>query len=67
MNNDLQTWNQGASAYLEVASEESDLFKREVDTPTFISLLGDIKGKSILDIGCGIWVHLLLDLMVLKI
>lgn len=52
-NNDLKTWDDGALEYLEIASEEKDAYKKYVDTPQFISLLGDIKGKKILDIGCG--------------
>lgn len=52
-NNDLKTWNNGALDYLEIASEEKDAYKKYVDTPQFISLLGNIKNKKILDIGCG--------------
>lgn len=53
MNDDLKTWDNGAQDYLVEASEENDVFKREVDTPTFIDLLGDLEGKVVLDIGCG--------------
>ncbi len=52
-NKNLKSWDDGAKKYLEVASEDNDLFKSLIDIPVFISLLGDIKGKRILDIGCG--------------
>ncbi|MBI1863763.1 methyltransferase domain-containing protein [Candidatus Woesebacteria bacterium] len=53
MNSDLKTWDAGALDYLTEASEENDVFKREVDTPAFVNMLGDVKNKSVLDIGCG--------------
>lgn len=39
--------------YLEVASEEKDPFKKYIDTPNFVALLGNISNKKILDVGCG--------------
>jgi ubiquinone/menaquinone biosynthesis C-methylase UbiE len=52
-NTDLKSWDDGALDYLTEASEETDVFKRLVDTPSFISLIDNIQGKKILDIGCG--------------
>lgn len=53
MDDDLKSWDAGADVYLGTASGETDPFKRLVDTPAFITLLGNIKDKLILDIGCG--------------
>jgi SAM-dependent methyltransferase len=53
MNDDLKIWDEGADEYLTEASEENDIFKKFVDTPCFLSLLVEIKGKKVLDIGCG--------------
>lgn len=52
LDKDLSTWDTGASEYLAVASG-TDKFKELVDDPAFISLLGNVKSKRILDIGCG--------------
>ncbi|MCA9385597.1 class I SAM-dependent methyltransferase [Candidatus Dojkabacteria bacterium] len=54
MNNlDLKKWDDGVGYYLGVLSETKDPFKKEIDTPRFLKLLGNVSGKSILDIGCG--------------
>lgn len=53
MNEDLKSWDDGAMSYLAMATDTADPFKQLVDTPSFISLLGDLKGKTVLDIGCG--------------
>lgn len=54
MNKDLKDWEEGVSDFVRRHSENKDAFKEFVDTPSFISLLGkNIKGKKILDIGCG--------------
>lgn len=52
-NTDLKSWDDGALDYLTEASEEADVFKRLVDTPSFLSLIGDVSGRKVLDIGCG--------------
>lgn len=50
---DLKVWDEKASAYLQAASEKNNPFKKIFDTPSFIALLGDIRNKKILDLGCG--------------
>ncbi len=53
-NNDLNYWEKGALNYLNsIKSGYREAYKEEIDTPSFISLLGNIKKRKILDIGCG--------------
>ncbi len=53
MNDDLKSWDEGSASYLATTSDIADPYKKFIDTPSFISLLGNIDGKTILDIGCG--------------
>lgn len=52
-NTDLYTWNMGAYDYLQDASEKNNPWKKLSDTPSFITLLGNIAGRRLLDLGCG--------------
>jgi len=46
-------WEIYSEKYLERASEINDPFKRIVDSPSFLKLLGNLNYKRILDLGCG--------------
>jgi len=49
----LSDWTRSANDFLATGSDLNDPFKKHIDTPSFIDLLGNIKHKDILDIGCG--------------
>lgn len=51
MNGDLARWADAADAY--GAFVEGDLLRREILLPALDSLLGDVAGKRIADLGCG--------------
>ena len=52
-NSDLKIWEKEVDAYLVSHAEANDPFKKYFDTPAFLSLLGKVRGKKVLDIGCG--------------
>lgn len=52
-NSDLKAWNDHPMSYIDLHAEKNDLFKKKFDTPAFVSMLGNIKNKKILDLGCG--------------
>jgi ubiquinone/menaquinone biosynthesis C-methylase UbiE len=52
-NTDLQLWNTHPLSYLDLHNENYDQFKKIFDTPAFITMLGNLKNKKILDLGCG--------------
>jgi SAM-dependent methyltransferase len=46
-------WTQSASAWIESQGEQGDMSRREILDPALSSILGDITGKVVLDVGCG--------------
>lgn len=47
----IHTWDDIAKDYLKIA--KTDKFIHYLDSPKFVQLLGSIKGKEVLDLGCG--------------
>ena len=46
-------WDEVASRYAAITSEYGDINREAVLTPVVLETLGDVKGKRILDAGCG--------------
>lgn len=46
-------WNRNAPAWTEMSRAGYDVCRDGFNTPRFLDLLGDIRGKDVLDIGCG--------------
>lgn len=49
----LAAWNAAASTEAPAFGDEGDDARRLLLTPTLISLLGDVRGRRVLDAGCG--------------
>ncbi|MFQ6061262.1 MAG: class I SAM-dependent methyltransferase [Thermoplasmata archaeon] len=46
-------WDDGAEAWVEFVRSGKDYYRDELNNPAFFELLGNIRGKRILDLGCG--------------
>jgi ubiquinone/menaquinone biosynthesis C-methylase UbiE len=46
-------WNRNAPAWTAMSRAGYDVCRDGFNTPRFVELLGDIRGKDVLDIGCG--------------
>ncbi len=49
----IKRWERFAEEYAETHTEHGDTHKEVLLNPVLFKLLGDIKGKRILDAGCG--------------
>ncbi|SDC66108.1 class I SAM-dependent methyltransferase [Shouchella lonarensis] len=49
----IRRWNDFAKSYAADQTEQGDLSRRWLLNPAILSLIGDIKGKRVLDAGCG--------------
>lgn len=49
----IQAWDKNSNHVIEKFTDEGDFYRQHVINPAFFSLLGNIKGKVILDAGCG--------------
>ena len=52
MSHDLELWNNSADAWISHLSDRGDQSRRFLD-PRVWQVLGDVTGKTVLDIGCG--------------
>ncbi|KPJ72346.1 hypothetical protein AMJ52_06595 [candidate division TA06 bacterium DG_78] len=46
-------WEENAEAWTTLSREGYDIYRDHVNTPAFLSMLGNVKGLKGLDIGCG--------------
>jgi len=46
-------WNAAAQAWTETVRSGNDLYREAVNNPAIFGMLGAVKGKRILDLGCG--------------
>ena len=53
MNPSLGGWDVSAAAWIETQGDFGDWSRREILDPCLDKLLGDVRGLSILDVGCG--------------
>lgn len=49
----IEEWNKAATYVIEKFTDEGDFYRKHVLNPALFSLLGDVKGKTILDAGSG--------------
>lgn len=48
-----ECWEQNAKTWTELVRSGYDVYRDQLNTPRFLELLPDVKGKTGLDIGCG--------------
>ncbi|MCK4352719.1 class I SAM-dependent methyltransferase [candidate division WOR-3 bacterium] len=46
-------WDAGAKVWARTVRAGGDIYREEVNNPAFFKFLGPIKGKKVLDLGCG--------------
>jgi ubiquinone/menaquinone biosynthesis C-methylase UbiE len=46
-------WNANASVWIDQVEKGYDVYREELNNPAIFELLGDVRGKSVLDAGCG--------------
>ena len=46
-------WSSGANTWKEITDDNYDPFRDEVSTPLFLDFIGQIKSKTVMDIGCA--------------
>jgi 2-polyprenyl-3-methyl-5-hydroxy-6-metoxy-1,4-benzoquinol methylase len=46
-------WNANAANWADHGRRGFDVYRREVNNPSFFALIGDLKGRTVLDAGCG--------------
>lgn len=55
----MDRWNRLAKAYYKRRKDKSRFdYNRDIEVPAMIKLIGNVKGKVILDIGCGFGDHI---------
>lgn len=52
-NQNIKAWDEGSGNVIEKFTDEGDFYRQYFLNPALFSLLGDVKGKTILDAGCG--------------
>lgn len=52
-NESKRRWNEFADDYAQMTKKYGDLHKEVLLTPNLLMLIGEIKGKTVLDAGCG--------------
>ncbi len=53
LNEDLKIWNKNASLYDKYLKQDQDIYQKLINEPSIFKLLGNLKGKKVLDAGCG--------------
>lgn len=51
--NNEKVWNDNAELWIEVTENGFDVYRDHINTPRFIKMLPDIRGRYGLDVGCG--------------
>jgi ubiquinone/menaquinone biosynthesis C-methylase UbiE len=46
-------WNAAAESWVDFVREGKDFYREEMNGPAFFNLVGNVKGKRILDLACG--------------
>jgi ubiquinone/menaquinone biosynthesis C-methylase UbiE len=49
----MQCWDEGAEEFAGRFKRNEEFFHKHVINPTLLNLLGDVKGKAVLDVACG--------------
>jgi ubiquinone/menaquinone biosynthesis C-methylase UbiE len=49
----MQCWDEGAEEFAGRFKRNEEFFHKHVINPTLLDLLGDVKGKAVLDLACG--------------
>ncbi len=49
----IQAWSEATDYITQKFTDDGDFYRQHVINPALFSLLGDIKGKTVLDAGCG--------------
>jgi ubiquinone/menaquinone biosynthesis C-methylase UbiE len=49
----MQCWDEGAEEFAGRFKRSEEFFHKHVINPTLLDLLGDVKGKAVLDVACG--------------
>ncbi len=56
----METYDKLAKLYFERRNDKKRFdYNRDIDVPALIKMIGNVKGKTILDIGCGFGDHAL--------
>jgi len=46
-------WDEGAESFSSFVQEGKDFYREELNNPATFKLIGDVKGKKVLDLACG--------------
>lgn len=49
----MQCWDDGAEEFAGRFKRNEEFFHKHIINPTLLNLLGDVKGKAVLDVACG--------------
>ena len=49
----MQCWDDGAEEFARRFKRNEEFFHKHIINPTLLNLLGDVKGKAVLDVACG--------------
>ena len=49
----IQSWDEGAEEFAGRFKRNEEFFHKHIINPTLLNLLGDLKGKTVLDVACG--------------
>ena len=48
-----ECWNANAPVWIDQVEKGYDVYREELNNPAIFELIGDVRGKSVLDAGCG--------------
>jgi ubiquinone/menaquinone biosynthesis C-methylase UbiE len=51
--NSSEQWDEAAESWIDFVREGKDFYREEMNNPAFLKLVGNVKGKKTLDLGCG--------------
>src|SRR5512137_3076415 len=49
----MQCWDEGAEEFAGRFKRNEEFFHKHIINPTLLNLVGDVKGKAVLDVACG--------------
>jgi 2-polyprenyl-3-methyl-5-hydroxy-6-metoxy-1,4-benzoquinol methylase len=49
----MREWNDAARSFSDFVRERKDYFREKLNNPATFKIIGDVRGKKVLDLGCG--------------
>jgi len=49
----MKEWDEGAESWVDFVRQGKDYYRDELNNPATFKLIGDVKGRLVLDLACG--------------